>query len=93
MSAVPGPSLLAALHRLTDPRRRRGVRHPFAAVFALTFLGLLCRQTDFATLARRAKAHWAALGPALGFTRARPPTRRTTYRCVPAPTPWPGMSS
>ena len=36
-------SLLEALHRLTDPRQRRGVRHPFASLLALTFLHLaLC---------------------------------------------------
>jgi hypothetical protein len=80
MSAAAAPSLLAALQRLTDPRRRRGVRHPFAAVLALTFLGLLCRQTDFATLARWAKAHWAALRPALGFTRRYAPHATTLTR-------------
>src|SRR5689334_23320031 len=58
MSIPAAPTLLAALQELTDPRRRRGVRHPFAAVLALTFLGLLCRRTDFATIARWAKAHW-----------------------------------
>src|SRR5437588_6760737 len=46
MSIAPAPTLLAALQDLTDPRCRRGVRHPFAAVLALTFLGLLCRRTD-----------------------------------------------
>ncbi len=80
MSASPAPSLLAALQRLTDPRRRRGVRHPFAAVLALTFLGLLCRQTDFATPALRAKAHWAAPRPALGFTRRYAPHATTLTR-------------
>src|SRR3954452_278037 len=63
MSTAPVPTLLAVLQRLTDPRCRRGVRHPFAAVLALTFLGMLCRQTDFATIARWAKAHWTALKP------------------------------
>src|SRR5438128_11421731 len=80
MSSAPGPSLLAALQGLTDPRCRRGVRHPFAGVLALTFLGLLCRQTDFATLARWAKAHWAALGPSLGFTRPDAPHATTLTR-------------
>jgi len=74
MSVASAPSLLAALQPLTDPRCRRGVRHPFAGVLALTFLGLLCRQTDFATISRWAKAHWGALRPALGFTRRYAPT-------------------
>jgi hypothetical protein len=80
MYAAPAATLLASLQPLTDPRRRRGVRHPFAAVLALTFLGLLCRQTDFATLARWAKAHWAALRPALGFTRRYAPHATTLTR-------------
>ena len=76
MSAVPAPSLLASFQRLTDPRRRRRrARRPFAAVLALTFLGLLYRQTDFARLAR-----WAALGPALGFTRRYAPHATTLTR-------------
>lgn len=74
------PSLLAALQALTDPRCRRGVRHPFAAVLALTFLGLLCRQTDFATIARWAKAHWQALREPLGFTRRSAPHATTLTR-------------
>jgi hypothetical protein len=73
MSSSAAPSLLAALQTLTDPRCRRGVRHPFTAVLALTFLGLLCRQTDFAPIARGAKPHGDALQPALGFTRRYAP--------------------
>jgi hypothetical protein len=80
MSAPPAVTLLAALQRLTDPRCRRGVRHPFAAVLALTFLGLLCRQTDFAAIARWARAHWDALRPALGFTRRYAPHATTLSR-------------
>jgi hypothetical protein len=80
MSLAPAPTLLAALQSLTDPRCRRGVRHPFAAVLALTFLGLLCRQTDFATIARWAKAHWPALRGSLGFTRRYAPHATTLTR-------------
>jgi hypothetical protein len=80
MPAAPAATLLAALQALTDPRRRRGIRHPFAAVLALTFLGLLCRQTDFAAIARWARAHWAALRHALGFTRRYAPHATTLTR-------------
>jgi hypothetical protein len=80
MSSFAAPSLLAALQTLTDPRCRRGVRHPFTAVLALTFLGLLCRQTDFATIARWAKRHWDTLRPALGFTRRYAPHATTLTR-------------
>src|SRR3954465_10116392 len=45
-------SLLNAFQQLTDPRDPRGVRHPFAGLLAVTFLGLLSRQPDFASIAR-----------------------------------------
>lgn len=80
MPAAPALTLLTALQSLTDPRCRRGVRHPFAAVLALTFLGLLCRQTDFATIARWAQAHWEALRKPLGFTRRYAPHATTLTR-------------
>ena len=44
-------SLMAALEGLTDPRHRRGIRHPFPGLLALSFLGLLSRQADFASIA------------------------------------------
>jgi hypothetical protein len=80
MSAAPATSLLAALQLLTDPRQHRGIRHPFASALALTFLGLLCRQTDFATIARWAKSHWKALQLPLGFTRQYAPHATTLTR-------------
>jgi len=78
MSAPAADSLLSAFQQLTDPRHRRGVRHPFAGLLAVVFLGLLSRQPDFASIARWAKRHWTALKPAFGFTRAYAP-HETTY--------------
>ena len=75
-------SLLAAFARLTDPRHRRGVRHPFAGLLALTFLGLLCRQADFAAIARWARRHWAELAGPLGFTRDSAPHATTLSRAA-----------
>jgi hypothetical protein len=73
-------SLLAAMRRLSDPRRPRGVRHPFAALFSLTLLGLLCRQLDFPSIARRADDHGDRLRDALGFTRRHAPHNTTLSR-------------
>jgi hypothetical protein len=73
MTATPADSLLAAFRELTDPRCRRGIRHPFASLLALTFLGLLCRQPDFAAIARWARHHWDELAGSLGFTREYAP--------------------
>jgi hypothetical protein len=80
MSAAPATSLLAALQALTDPRHPRGVRHPFASALAVVFLGLLCRQSDFAAIARWAKQHWAALKQPLRFTRKYAPHATTLSR-------------
>ncbi len=73
---------MAALRRLTDPRHRRGVRHPFDSLLALTFLGLLCRQSDFAAIARWARRHWEELAGPLGFTRDYAPHATTLSRAA-----------
>jgi len=78
MSPTSTDSLLGAFQQLTDPRDPRGVRHPFAGLLAVIFLGLLSRQPDFASIARWAKRHWAVLKPAFGLTRTYAP-HETTY--------------
>jgi hypothetical protein len=80
--AAPITSLLDALGRIEDPRKARGIRHPFTSMLALTFIGLLCRQTDFASLQRWAKDHWRILKDALGFTRRHPPHATTISRAI-----------
>ncbi len=76
-------SLMAALEGLTDPRHRRGIRHPFPGLLAPTFLGLLCRQADFASIARWARRHWGELAGPLGFTRDDAPHATTLSRAAP----------
>jgi hypothetical protein len=80
--AAPTASLLDAFGRIDDPRKPRGVRHPFTSILALTFLGLLCRQTDFASLQRWAADHWQSLKGPLGFSRKRPPHATTISRAL-----------
>jgi hypothetical protein len=80
--AEPLPSLLDAFAQIDDPRKPRGVRHPFTSMLALAFLGLLCRQTDFACLRRWAADHWETLKDALGFTRDEPPHATTLSRAL-----------
>jgi hypothetical protein len=48
----------------------------------LAFLGLLCRETDFACLQRWAADHWRVLRNALGFTRKKPPHATTLSRVL-----------
>jgi hypothetical protein len=85
MTAPAASSLLSALQRLPDPRKRRGCRFPFAGTLALTFLGLLCRQSDFAALGRWAHDHWKALAAAFAIDRPHAPHATTfsrhTERC------------
>ena len=83
MGSPATDSLLGVFQQLTDPRDRRGVRHPFAGLLAVTFLGLLSRQPDFASIARWAKHHWPTLKGAFGLTRAYAP-HETTYSRVAA---------
>ena len=52
--AAPIASLLDAFDQIADPRKP--LRPSFTSMLALTFLGLLCRQTDFASLQR-----WATI--------------------------------
>ena len=80
--AAPIATLLDAFSQIDDPRQPRGVRHPYSSLLALTFLGLLCRQTDLASLQRWAKDHWRTLKDALGFTRTKPPHATTISRAV-----------
>ncbi len=78
--ATPIASLFDAFGRVDDPRMARGVRHPYGSMLTLTFLGLLCRQTDMAGLQRWAKDHWRSLKGPLGFTRKSPPHATTISR-------------
>jgi DDE_Tnp_1-associated len=80
--APAAPSLLDALAQIHDPRKPRGVRHPFTSILALAFLGFLCRETDFACLQRWAADHWSTLRGALGFTRKKPPHATTISRAL-----------
>ncbi|MDY3557399.1 transposase family protein [Gemmata sp. JC717] len=83
MTTSPSDSLLGAFRQLTDPRHRLGVRHPFAGLLSVTFLGLLSRQSDFASIARWAKHHWPVLQEAFGLTRRYAP-HATSYGRVAA---------
>ncbi len=72
----------AIFAQVPDPRKRRGVRHPFGAILSLVFLGLLGRITEMATLARWAAEHWQELKEPLGFTRDKPPCDTTISRAL-----------
>ena len=58
-------SLFECLEQVPDPRRARGVRHPFQAILRLTLLGLVCGQTTIPH-ALFARMHWPELKEPLG---------------------------
>ena len=61
-------SLFDCLEQVADPRKARGVRHPFQAILRLTLLGLVCGQTTMAHIALFARMHWPSAEGALGVS-------------------------
>jgi hypothetical protein len=74
--------LSTVFSQINDPRKKRGVRHPYHGVISLVFLGLLGRITEMAVLVRWAEAHWDVLREPLGFTREKPPCDTTISRLL-----------
>lgn len=75
-------SLLDAFEGLSDPRSRRGVRHPFSGIVALMVLGMLARIREMEVLVRWATVHWDELRGPLGFDRNAPPCATTISRTL-----------
>jgi hypothetical protein len=74
--------LAGVFAQVSDPRKARGVRHPFRGMVVLVFLGLLARITEMAVLVRWAVAHWDELREPLGFARDKPPCDTTISRSL-----------
>jgi hypothetical protein len=74
--------LAGVFAQVTDPRKPRGIRHPYQGIVALVFLGLLARITEMAVVVRWAEAHWDELQEPLGFTRKKPPCDTTISRAL-----------
>jgi hypothetical protein len=74
--------LSSIFSQLNDPRKARGIRHPFQGIISLVFLGLLGRITEMAVLVRWSEAHWKQLRAPLGFTRNKPPCDTTISRTL-----------
>ena len=75
-------SLFKCLEEIPDPRKARGVRHPFQAVLRLTLLGLVSGQTTMAHIALFGQLHWRTLKGPLGFVRHRAPHATTISRTL-----------
>jgi hypothetical protein len=75
-------SLLEVFSQLDDPRKPRGVRHPFAGIVSLALLGMLARIREMEVLVRWATVHWDSLREPLGFDREKPPCATTISRTL-----------
>lgn len=60
-------SLLECVAEVPDPRKRRGVRHPFVGMLVIALIGLIARQVDMQAIVDHFAQHWESLGPRLGF--------------------------
>lgn len=74
--------IASMFQKLSDPRKKRGIRHPYHALCALVFMGLLARIVEMAVLVRWAKAHWDTLCEPLGFTRPEVPSATCISRSL-----------
>ena len=59
--------LMTMLAEVPDPRNKKGQRHPFVSMLALTVVGLLCGQRSYTAIAKWARLH-PDLRKTLGFT-------------------------
>lgn len=75
-------SLFRCLEQIPDPRKARGIRHPFQAILRLTLLGLIGGQTTMAHIALYGRMNWTELQEPLGFVRDQAPHATTISRTL-----------
>ena len=75
-------ALFEALHRISDPRKKRGVRHNFHAILKLVILGFCSRLVCLEHIVEFASHCWEEIKEPLGFTRDTPPDATTIGRVL-----------
>lgn len=75
-------SLFEALQGITDPRKKRGVRHNFHSILKLVILGFCCRLVCLEHIVEFASQCWSMIKEALGFKRNTPPDATTIGRVL-----------
>ena len=70
--------LFDILAEVPDPRNKKGCRHPFVSMLALTVVGLLCGQRSYTAIAKWVRLH-PDLREALGFTADQTPAASTLH--------------
>jgi DDE_Tnp_1-associated/Transposase DDE domain len=74
--------LFECLETIPDPRKKRGIRHPFQSVLKLVLLGFTCRLVAIEHMVAFFTPHWMHLKKPLGFTRSKPPNPTTIRRVL-----------
>ena len=74
--------LFECLQSIPDPRKKRGVRHPFQPVLKFVLLGFTCRLVAIEHMVSFFKPIWGQLRGPLGFNRPEPPDPTTIRRML-----------
>ena len=74
--------LFECIKDIPDPRKKRGIRHPFQAVLKLLLLGFTCRLVAVEHMTSFFAPIWGQLKGPLGFTRSTVPDPTTIRRII-----------
>lgn len=69
--------LFECLRGIPDPRKKRGIRHPFQPVLKFILLGFTCRLVAIEHMVSFFKPIWGQIKGPLGFNRPNPPDPTT----------------
>jgi DDE_Tnp_1-associated/Transposase DDE domain len=75
-------SLFEALYGISDPRKKRGVRHNFHSILQLVILGFCSRLVCLEHIVEFARHCWSEIKEPLGFNRDAPPDATTIGRVL-----------
>ena len=75
-------ALFEALSKISDPRKKRGVRHNVHSILKLVILGFCSRLVCLEHIVEFATHCWESIKGPLGFTRNRPPDATTIGRVL-----------
>jgi hypothetical protein len=74
--------LFECLEKIPDPRKKKGIRHPFHSVLKLVILGFTCRLVAIEHIVAFFTPIWHEIKTPLGFTRLTPPNATTIRRIL-----------
>ena len=81
MTSSSSCHLLDILAEVSDPRHKKGKRHPLTSILALIVIGLLANHKGYTSIATWAR-NQPELAKALGFRSAKPPCAATIHNLL-----------